>query len=1575
MPILTDLNVSPYRDDYDETKNYYKMLFRPGVAVQVRELNQLQTILQKQIERFGDSVYKRGSIINGCQFIFHDKLPYVKIKDTDTDGVAIDVTAYEGKLVKNTSGLKAYVLSTKAGFEAADPDLNTLFVRYTNSGDSQTAVAFASSEVLTIYDGNNSIESVKINSGGSLFSNSDTVVFLSAIEVQNTTGGTTLPTAFTVGETVTQATTGAKANVVSVNTTVNTSAVVIKLRPLSNNMANGANALAWSFSSGYTITGGTSGATANVTGVIGSGAAATIVTDGSGVVNTISVTAGGSGYYYQPYVSVAAANNTGNTTAIALLDLDGRNYISQVSVSTVTDRVGNGYGFTVTSGVIYQKGYFSKVNQQLIVVEKYSNTPHQKIVGFDTVESIVNSNSDSTLLDNSTGEDNANAPGANRLKLEPTLVVISKDDAAANDEFFGLVEFSNGRPFKQLKSSQYSAIETEMARRTKEESGDYVLDQFFLNTRSPNTVNAEATTFDFVIDPGLAYIDGYRVQTVANYSNSLPKATDTRVVAGNVVDVDYGNYIEVKEVGGTFNFSLGDVVSLRDTANTYLTSYAGNAITTGPGAEIGVARIRSMTYVNGSEGSPSATFRLYIFDIRMNAGQNFKNVRSVLYDGTNKGIADVVLQYDATTGTDVAIVQAAAKSKLLFPTGTRATKTLAPNVSSGNIVYIARLSKNNATLSATGAGGNLSQQITITNTGIGWFAYGGALTETQKRDITIIPQSASRAAANLAGSVAITAGQTNVVGTSTDFVTALNAGDYIRIANSTAEQTLRVNNVVNSTFLTLSSAITNTYASSNACLAFPLNVPIPFYGRTTRTATVSSNTTLYLGLGVTLNVSPTVTVYYNQALSTAAATNVKTAKRKAYVKIRANTNVSNTVGPWCLGIPDIFRLRGVYCANDVNVNVNSTNVTNEFYIDHNQAEDFYDVGWLMKKPGSTYTVTPDAVLLAEFDVFTKSSNGVVVIDSYPINDTKSLANADTNASNSTINILELPEMFGKRGGYYDLRDHIDLRLYVANTANVALTSATATTNPTDPTANARFGATTEKFFPAPQSDLTFDIEYYLGRQDRVVLDANGDFYVVKGKPSEVPNPPLPRDGTITVNILDIPPYPSVPATLSANTILLTDTKIANEKYTNRRRQEFTIGTPITASQISKYQPRRFTMDDIGKIERRVTNLEYYVQLNMTERSVQDRVITSSANSSINRFKFGFFVDNFDTTNFSDYLNPAYNATILNGELTPKKKQRNIPFIGDPADGNTRPLFSLPYGESILVSQLTATDGPVVIPVTNTVTNTVVTTPTVNSVSNTVNTVTQSTICVSVRNILDSYTANADTIEISEFTLSNTSGTALLSFDSFNGYNRIEVYQSTTPGFDYTLLSPLYVSSDAVVLSAANRTMLTAEHALEIFPESYGRGGPWTTTNRPDFSLATGPTGLGSPANYWLKDAGKIEWTHNPDAGRYYKIVIKKGSQGFGYRFCYPGDASTVITTTNQPPTTINYTGSFQVKNPAIFDLATIINPLTINPTPTPAPVTVGGTVAGNFNAGSGIAPITIGEGGGGLFGFNAFQYD
>ena len=63
MTQKTDLNITPYYDDYSEDKRFHKILYRAGRPLQARELTQSQSILQDQIEKFGDHFFKEGSIV------------------------------------------------------------------------------------------------------------------------------------------------------------------------------------------------------------------------------------------------------------------------------------------------------------------------------------------------------------------------------------------------------------------------------------------------------------------------------------------------------------------------------------------------------------------------------------------------------------------------------------------------------------------------------------------------------------------------------------------------------------------------------------------------------------------------------------------------------------------------------------------------------------------------------------------------------------------------------------------------------------------------------------------------------------------------------------------------------------------------------------------------------------------------------------------------------------------------------------------------------------------------------------------------------------------------------------------------------------------------------------------------------------------------------------------------------------------------------------------------------------------------------------------------------------------------
>ena len=82
MPQETNLNVSPYFDDFSEDKNFNRVLFKPGIPVQARELTQLQTILQNQIEKFGQHFFKEGSMVIPGQIGYDALYHAIELEDT-----------------------------------------------------------------------------------------------------------------------------------------------------------------------------------------------------------------------------------------------------------------------------------------------------------------------------------------------------------------------------------------------------------------------------------------------------------------------------------------------------------------------------------------------------------------------------------------------------------------------------------------------------------------------------------------------------------------------------------------------------------------------------------------------------------------------------------------------------------------------------------------------------------------------------------------------------------------------------------------------------------------------------------------------------------------------------------------------------------------------------------------------------------------------------------------------------------------------------------------------------------------------------------------------------------------------------------------------------------------------------------------------------------------------------------------------------------------------------------------------------------------------------------------------------
>ena len=150
MPQETNLNVSPYFDDFDKDKNFYRVLFKPGSPVQARELSTLQSILQNQIEQFGTHFFKEGSKVIPGNLSYDNQFTCIQIEDTF---LGIPVSLYTDQLVGlRITGVRSGVTATiKKILSKTNSDRGnlTFYIKYEKSGDDFTTETFSDGESLS----------------------------------------------------------------------------------------------------------------------------------------------------------------------------------------------------------------------------------------------------------------------------------------------------------------------------------------------------------------------------------------------------------------------------------------------------------------------------------------------------------------------------------------------------------------------------------------------------------------------------------------------------------------------------------------------------------------------------------------------------------------------------------------------------------------------------------------------------------------------------------------------------------------------------------------------------------------------------------------------------------------------------------------------------------------------------------------------------------------------------------------------------------------------------------------------------------------------------------------------------------------------------------------------------------------------------------------------------------------------------------------------------------------------------------------------------------------------------------
>lgn len=892
---------------------------------------------------------------------------------------------------------------------------------------------------------------------------------------------------------------------------------------------------------------------------------------------------------------------------------------------------GNAHAITSSNGIIFINGFFIRVPEETFgLVNNFGTYAGNNVVGFTLVEKIVTETEDTTLLDNALGYSNENAPGAHRLKLIPKLISLTQEQAALTKDFNPVAFYNYGSLVSKVNPSVnvYSIVGDILATRTYEESGNYIVKNFAVDTVT-NFVGGEiqvggSSNVFARVNPGIGYAQGARVELLKSAHIEMRRGIDTTVNKSQQISFNYGSYFALNEVSGTFLSDKAQTVKLYSAPQKSITNRTFSSLSP-TGTYIGTAKVRCFTYNSGVPGTSKAEYFLNVFDIQLLTGYNINQIKSVYYDGTNKAVADVT-----SSGT------VDSQNKLqLYSFGVPGIKNLRDAGNNINTDYTYRTTNSSCTMTTGGvivvrAPGSQAGGSDI-------LPYGTNTTLTDSSAAEIIATfSANADSSALTGTVSVYTDSTNVLGSSTTFTTRFKPGDAIRVG---ASDVRIVTSVTNATFLNVDAAFGSTLSGQTYYKRYPkgkvLQISRSNIGPNAYvTVTNTTSFNVYSGEFPSSSVSMEVTFNMQRTVANPAS---KSIRKNRFVKINTSTNPK---GPWCLGYSDVHRVRKIYGSATSSftsaAGIIGVDLTSNFTYDTGQQDTHYGLAYLYAKPGYSPSTYP--YLLVELDYFvanTTAGVGFFTVESYPIDD------ANT-ANTNTIQTKDIPLYVASTGSKIYLRDVIDFRTPSAITANdtgtIVDTSNNAQVNNAvsyatlNPSSTVSLSIPTDGLnFPAYGKNLEADYTMYLPRKDLILITPENTLKVKEGVSSISPQTPLYPENAMAVAVLNIPAYPS----LSGDQI--------DEFQTINQNSVNTIRDTSTAISVSLVTNRRYTMKDIGTLDERITNLEYYAQLSMLEKKAKDLTVTD--NYGLDRFKNGIFVDPFTDFGLGDVSNPEYAIAI------------------------------------------------------------------------------------------------------------------------------------------------------------------------------------------------------------------------------------------------------------------------------------------------------------------------------------------
>mgnify|MGYP001572729255 CR=1 FL=1 len=1232
MSSPTDFNLSPYYDDFAESKSFHRILFRPAFAVQARELTQSQTILQNQVEKLGDHFFKNGAMIIPGEIGYDLNYYAVKLTSIDSSNTLAHFTNGT-ELTGSVSGVTATIVNQSAT-DGTDP--NTLFVKYSKTGGSlNNEFKFSDGETINGTNSDSTIVNAVVDTcatgsaaqveAGSYYINGFTVTVNKQTILLDKYSNTP---SYRVGLLVTESFVTP-----TQDTTLNDNA-----QGVSNTNAPGAHR----FKIDLTLTKKSIGATDDSNFV-------ELLRLKTGIIqNRVRTTE----YAILEETFARRTFDESGDYTVRPFDIDIREHLISANNRGIYTAATGGdttkLAVGMSPGKAYVKGFeVEKLATQYIDVDKARefNTESNFNTRFD-IGNFVNVTN--TYGSPDIGFVSGETEAFKRVNLYNTATATRGVENAGAGASLNTIGRAKSKGYEYHSGTAVSNLFASSGATTN--IYKHFLFDINLFTHLNTTTNVAFTNGEKVTggtSSATGTVESISTQTAANVtgisiaSPGIATATAHGLKEGQQITFDV-----ISAQDQTVAITSSDIFVVRNPSANEFELYRADGVTptninqyTSSGLAIhGIVVVSNVNgtfiageTITGGTSSNTATIQSNVIGFKGATSYDFPQVKQIGMAGSPTYTADTAL--DNTFGVNKILsgsIDVGSGSDNVTGINTFFTEDLAIGDSisftndSGNTetkIIKSIISNSSLILESVTAAASTKGVVTIRRTSI----------KSPEKNVSVfqLPYETIKTL-----KTTINSGITD-----TNFKVRRH---FVQTLSSNGDATITAG--TNETFAALiekdfSVSIMSTGSGASGAVGDVFSLSGNNHEGDPIFSLSGSPTgkTLLLDLGANFQGHKVkILATINRSV---AGSKTKTLNTASTVQKTDQTEIeSGTIG---LGKADVIKINSVFMAADftTDATTSDTDVTDRFNLDSGMRDNFYDIGRLTLKTGS---ITPTGRLLINFDFLSHGAGDYFDVDSY----------------SGILDYEQIPSFTsGTTGQVYELRDSLDFRPRVDDASTI---------NSGDQDRSYDGSGASINDIVKFETDITSDFEFYLQRVDKIFLDKEGNFRVLKGASSLEPEIPGILDNAMHLYTLFIPSY--------------------------------TLDTADVG--IESVDNRRYTMRDIGRLEKRIENTEYYTQLSLLEQSAQTLQIQDA--NGFDRFKNGFVVDNFTGHSIGDPGNLDYKVAMdmAKGEMRPTFNEDAIALeerdddgtviqASDRTDANyqkTGDLITLPYTEETLIDQ-------------------------------------------------------------------------------------------------------------------------------------------------------------------------------------------------------------------------------------------------------------------------------------------------